>query len=108
MHAYALEWMKDYLIPGGTVLDVGSGSGYLCAAFLKMMEGEGKVVGIDHIQELVDWSRENLEKSFSEELKNDNIELVVGDGRVGYPEKAPYNCIHVGAAAAEIPESLLE
>ena len=38
MHAYALEMLKDYLKPGNTVLDVGFGSGYLCAAFSKMMD----------------------------------------------------------------------
>ena len=54
MHAYALEWMKDYLPAGGRALDVGSGSGYLCAAMLEMMRGDGKVIGIDHIDELVE------------------------------------------------------
>ena len=29
MHAYALEYLKDYLKPGYRALDVGSGSGYL-------------------------------------------------------------------------------
>ncbi len=29
MHAYPLEYLKDYLKPGSRVLDVGSGSGYL-------------------------------------------------------------------------------
>jgi hypothetical protein len=27
-----------------------------------------------------------------------------GDGRKGYPDDAPYNAIHVGAAAAILPE----
>ena len=36
MHAYALEWLKDYFKEGGKVLDVGSGSGILCAMFLKV------------------------------------------------------------------------
>lgn len=29
MHAYALEYLKDYLKPGNKALDVGFGSGYL-------------------------------------------------------------------------------
>jgi protein-L-isoaspartate(D-aspartate) O-methyltransferase len=29
MHAFALEYLRDYLQPGNKVLDVGSGSGYL-------------------------------------------------------------------------------
>lgn len=38
MHAYALEWLQDKLVPGAKVLDVGSGSGYLCAAFAEMID----------------------------------------------------------------------
>lgn len=41
--------MKDVLQPGAKALDVGSGSGYLCAAFYEMMDRQGKVVGIEHI-----------------------------------------------------------
>lgn len=29
MHAYALEYLSDFLVPSCHVLDVGSGSGYL-------------------------------------------------------------------------------
>lgn len=29
-----------------------------------------------------------------------------GDGRLGYPEKAPYDVIHVGAAAPEVPQEV--
>lgn len=31
-----------------------------------------------------------------------------GDGRKGFPDEAPYDCIHVGAAAAELPQALLD
>lgn len=30
------------------------------------------------------------------------------DGREGFPQQAPYNAIHVGAAASEVPPALLE
>jgi len=29
MHAFALDYLADFIKPGGRVLDVGSGSGYL-------------------------------------------------------------------------------
>lgn len=29
---------------------------------------------------------------------------LVGDGRLGYPSRGPYNAIHVGAAAKEMPQ----
>jgi len=32
--------------------------------------------------------------------------MVKGDGRLGYPEKEPYDAIHVGAAAADWHEPL--
>ena len=35
------------------------------------------------------------------------LSLVIGDGRLGYPSAGPYNAIHVGAAAPEIPEALV-
>lgn len=34
--------------------------------------------------------------------------LLAADGRLGWPELAPYDAIHVGAAAPEIPPALLE
>lgn len=35
------------------------------------------------------------------------IKLVVGDGREGWEDEAPYDAIHVGAAAAELPPALV-
>ncbi len=72
------------------MLDVGSGSGYLAAVFHHLVsspEKSGRVVGIEHIPELVDWSVENLRKDgLAEALEKKEIELLVGDGRLGeYP-----------------------
>jgi protein-L-isoaspartate O-methyltransferase len=36
----------------------------------------------------------------------DRIEVVVGDGSLGVPEKAPFHAIAVAAAAPRVPESL--
>ena len=58
MHAYCLGWLESVLQPGAKVLDVGSGSGYLCAVFYEMTRS--KVVGIEHIPELVEMSIDNL------------------------------------------------
>ena len=40
MHAYCLEWLEPKLVPGAKVLDIGCGSGYLCAAFYEMVKDE--------------------------------------------------------------------
>ena len=72
MHAYALHVLHEGLKPGGKALDVGSGSGYLTACMAYMM-GEGKVVGIDHIEELVNLSLDNISKSHSHLLEEGRI-----------------------------------
>ncbi|KAF8633135.1 hypothetical protein AX17_004636 [Amanita inopinata Kibby_2008] len=109
MHAYAVENLLPYLKPGAKVLDIGSGSGYLVAIFHHLVGESGKVVGIEHIPELVDWSVENLKKDgLGKALDANQIEVFAGDGREGYPEKGPFDAIHVGAAAPKVPSSLLD
>ncbi|KAM3870998.1 l-isoaspartyl protein carboxyl methyltransferase, like [Diretmus argenteus] len=108
MHAHALEVLSDKLTEGASALDVGSGSGYLTACFARMVGPSGKVVGIEHIDELVRMSVKNVQSDNPELLSSGRIKLLVGDGRLGYPEGAPYDAIHVGAAAATLPKALLE
>ncbi|XP_046874232.1 l-isoaspartyl protein carboxyl methyltransferase, like isoform X1 [Hypomesus transpacificus] len=108
MHAHALEVLSDKLIEGASALDVGSGSGYLTACFARMVGSSGKVVGIEHIKELVEASVRNVQADDPKLLSSGCIQLVVGDGRLGYPEGAPYDAIHVGAAAPTLPKALLE
>ena len=66
----------------------------------------GKVVGIDHIDELIKWSQENVRKDNPTLLDSGRIKFVVGDGRKGHPADAPYNAIHVGAAAPTLPQEV--
>ncbi|NWX48942.1 PIMT methyltransferase, partial [Steatornis caripensis] len=106
-HAHALELLKDQLVEGAKALDVGSGSGYLTACFARMMGPTGKAVGVEHIKELVHESVRNVQEDDPTLLSSGRVKLVVGDGRQGYPEEAPYDAIHVGAAAATVPKELL-
>jgi protein-L-isoaspartate(D-aspartate) O-methyltransferase len=109
MHAYALEILEEKLQDGCTALDVGSGSGYLCAVMAYLVGEKGKVVGIEHIKELVDLSIKNISKHHEELLKSNRLLMIHGDGRKGYKQCAPYDCIHVGAAAeSNIPPILCE
>ena len=68
------------------------------------------MVGIDHIKELVEMSRKNMAKSTAgkELLDSGKVKLVVGDGRKGWKEEGPYDAIHVGAAAREAHQELLD
>ncbi|XP_018619620.1 l-isoaspartyl protein carboxyl methyltransferase, like isoform X2 [Scleropages formosus] len=107
MHAHALEVLSDKLTEGASALDVGSGSGYLTACFARMVGPTGKVVGIEHIPELVEDSLRNVRADDPELLTSGRVKLLIGDGRLGYPDGAPYDAIHVGAAASMLPKALL-
>ncbi|XP_065363284.1 protein-L-isoaspartate(D-aspartate) O-methyltransferase-like [Calliphora vicina] len=113
MHAFALEYLRDHMKPGAHVLDVGSGSGYLTACFYRYLQAQGdnsntRIVGIEHQPELVCLSKENLNNDDPQMLQSGKLIIVEGDGRKGLPEHAPYNAIHVGAAAPETPTALIE
>lgn len=48
----------------------------------------GKVVGVDHIPQLVDWSIENMKKDgLGHTLENGEVVVVSGDGRLGYAQE---------------------
>jgi len=68
----------------------------------------GKVVGIEHIEELVKWSIDNVRRvpGLASRLDDGRIKIVAGDGRKGYSTAAPFDAIHVGAAAPELPPAV--
>lgn len=75
-HATVLEVLKDKLVNAERALDVGSGSGYLTVCMSLMMGPNGRVVGIDHIPELVDKSVENVEKDKPQLLASKRVKFV--------------------------------
>jgi protein-L-isoaspartate(D-aspartate) O-methyltransferase len=136
MHAACLELAHDRIKENSRVLDVGSGSGYLTSCFAAMLDHHDTyaagsiraeevedrrpglndtnypiVVGVEHIQELVDFSIENTKKDGKGKYLAGPEPLVVlklADGREGYPPYAPFDVIHVGAASPEKPTKLLK
>jgi len=108
MHAHALELLRNNLKEGSRALDVGSGSGYLTVCMALLVGRTGLAVGIDHINELVQHSVDNINKDQPGLLESGSVKMIVGDGRKGYKEFAPYDAIHVGAAAPVVPEELIE
>ena len=52
----------------------------------EMVGNSGKVIGIDHIPELVEKSRQNIKRENSDLLDSGRVVLVTGDGRQGYAE----------------------
>jgi protein-L-isoaspartate(D-aspartate) O-methyltransferase len=110
MHAAACESLLPFLHSDARVLDIGSGSGYLTHVLAELIEPNGKVIGIDHIQGLVDLANANTAKSEEGQqlLSSGRIRYIKGDGRKGFPEEAPYDAIHVGAAATEAHQELID
>ena len=106
LHGYCLQALENFLTEGSNVLDIGFGSGYLTVAMSKMMNDKGCVVGVEHMKELYDLGKNNISKKYKNLLDEKKIELILGDGRLGYKPKAPYKCIHVGAGSEQFPQEL--
>merc|ERR1711933_224085 len=74
----------------------------------EMVGTSGRVVGIDYLQPLVDLAVNNINKADSCLLKTGQLVVRQGDGWKGAPLEAPFDCIHVGAAAEHFPDALFE
>lgn len=68
--------MKDQLVPGEKALDVGSGSGYLTACMAMMLGETGRVVGIEHIPQLVTLATKNIQNDNPELLTSERVKLI--------------------------------
>ena len=82
------------------VLEVGTGSGYQAAVLSRLAR---EVVSIERYRTLADQARDRLKS-----LGYDNVDVVVGDGFVGVPGRAPYDRIIITAAAETLPQTLLD
>ena len=82
------------------VLEVGTGCGYQTALLASLARG---VWSIERWPELAEAARANLAKAGIV-----NVEVVVGDGTGGLPERAPFDAILVSAAFPEVPAPLVD
>ena len=82
------------------VLEVGTGSGYSAAVLARLA---AEVITIERHPELAREATQRLS-----ELGYGNVEVVVGDGSRGLPERAPFDAIAVHATAPGPPASLLK
>ena len=85
--------------PHHTVLEIGTGSGYQAAV---LAETVARVFSIEIIDSLGKEAAENLKH-----LGYSNVEIKIGDGYKGWPEKAPFDAIVVTAAAPRVPDALI-
>jgi len=86
------------LKPGERVLEVGTGSGYAAAILAEIAE---RVYTIERHKILADTARDKLK-----ELGYGNVEVLYGDGSLGWPDHAPFDAIVVAAGGPEVPEPL--
>ena len=94
------EWLdvKD----GQNILEIGTGSGWQ-TAILSYLVGTGIVHSIEIHPELEKFARKNLKK-----FCLDNVNVILGDGSIGYSKASPYDRIIITAACTEIPLPLLD
>ncbi|HVE51081.1 MAG TPA: protein-L-isoaspartate(D-aspartate) O-methyltransferase [Casimicrobiaceae bacterium] len=85
---------------GHSVLEIGTGSGYQAAVLAEIV---ASVATIEIVEPL---GREAAARLAG--LGYRNVEVRIGDGYRGWPEKAPFDRILVTAAAPEVPEPLFE
>jgi len=82
------------------VLEVGTGSGYQAALLAELAD---EVVTIERVPELAEEARRTLASTGYE-----RVDIRVGDGTLGVPERAPFDGIVVAAAAPAVPGPLYD
>ncbi len=97
-HARYLEALQ--LTGEETVLEVGTGSGYLTALLSRLAD---HVISIERIPDLAAAARAALE-----EAGYSNAIVVVGDGTLGKRSLGPYHAILVSAVGPSVPKPLTD
>jgi protein-L-isoaspartate(D-aspartate) O-methyltransferase len=85
--------------PDHVVLEVGTGSGYQAAVLAEVVK---QVYSIELIESLGKSAAAGLA-----EMGYRNVEVRIGDGYAGWPEKGPFDGIVVTAAAPQVPAALV-
>ncbi len=88
------------LKPTDNVLEIGAGSGYGAAIISRLAK---KVTSIEIIPKLAAFAESNLKKE-----KIRNVEIIAGDGSIGFKKNSPYDKIIITAACPKIPEELID
>lgn len=98
---YIVALMTDVLNlqAGDRVLEVGTGSGYQAAV---LSQCAGQVYSVEIVAQLAERAAATLV-----ELGYDNVEVMQGNGYLGWPEQAPFDAVIV-TAGGEIPPPLID
>jgi protein-L-isoaspartate(D-aspartate) O-methyltransferase len=84
--------------PGDRVLEIGAGSGYAAAVMSRIAD---RVHTIERHPDLAEIARRRFAA-----LGYDNVEVLVGDGTLGWPEAQPFDAILAAAGGPSIPQPL--
>ncbi len=101
-HMVAIIAEKLKLNEGMNILEIGTGFGYNAAVVSEIIGISGHVYTIERIPSLARKAKENLKKTGH----NHQVTVIIGDGTLGYPEKAPFDRIYGTASAPKIPQPL--
>ncbi len=86
------------ILPTETVLEIGTGSGYLTALLAKQAN---HVYSIDLFADLTEQAQQ-----VTNQLKLDNITFSTGNAHQGWHENAPYDVIVLTGSVAKLPHTL--
>lgn len=86
--------------PDHHILEIGTGSGYQSAILSRLVK---QVYSLEIVPTLAKRAANTLKKTGC-----DNVEVRIGDGHLGWPERAPFDGIIITAAATHLPPKLLE
>lgn len=98
LQALTLELLRP--APTDTVLEIGTGSGFLTALLALMTS---RVYSVERVRELSVRARAALDR-----LGIQNAALLVGDGTIGWKKYAPFDVIVVSAASPAVPQPLID
>ena len=91
------------LQPGDRVLEIGSGTGYNAGLLGTLVGPTGSVIGIEIEADLVRRSAQALADAGIA-----NVEVHAADGRLGWPDDAPYDCVMATVGAEGVPAAWRE
>ena len=96
---------------GQKVLEVGAGSGWHAATVAEIIAPNGaprSEWGHVYTVEIVHGLAETARKNVMNAGYGDRVTIIMGDGSIGYSEKAPFDRVLVTAAAPDVPKPLVE
>ena len=99
-----VAFMLELLAPkeGERILDIGSGSGWTTALLAHIVGKNGKVLGLERVDELVQYGKKNLERYHIPWAT-----IQSAGTEIGAPEQAPFDRILVSASARSFPHEIL-